>query len=96
MNVPPVAMLVIYDSGFKFKYKKYYLRKGINLIGSSPKCEIVIADGERIPERVAILNITDDLATIQAVSPSSLHVLSNMKRKNNVMVEIEPNAKYVI
>lgn len=57
-NLPsPVAMLVIYDPGFKFKYKKYYLREGTNLIGSHPSCQVLISEQE-IPEKAAIIEIT--------------------------------------
>jgi hypothetical protein len=41
-NPIPVALLVIYDKGFKFKYKKYYLQLGLNLIGSHPSCHVQI------------------------------------------------------
>jgi|694.fasta_scaffold101783_1 hypothetical protein len=41
-NPIPVALLVIYDKGFRFKYKKYYLQIGLNLIGSHPTCNVQI------------------------------------------------------
>lgn len=34
----PTALLVIYNPGFKFKYKKYYIKEGSNIIGSNPNC----------------------------------------------------------
>lgn len=40
----PLALLVIYDAGFKFKYKKYYLGLGSNVIGSDPDCDVQIKD----------------------------------------------------
>lgn len=55
----PMGMLVVYEKGFKFKYKKYYIRKGINTIGSHPSSNILITDSEKIPDRVANLNVTD-------------------------------------
>ncbi len=47
----PVAILVIYDKGFKFKYKKYFIKKGINNIGSHPSChcQIMFDNTELIP-----------------------------------------------
>ncbi len=51
----PVGMLVIYDAGFKFKYKKYYLRKGSNIIGSNPNCHVVMSEGQNIADKVANL-----------------------------------------
>lgn len=38
----PIAILVIYDKGFKFKYKKYFIKKGVNIIGSHPSCHCQI------------------------------------------------------
>lgn len=60
----PIAMLVIYDVGFKFKYKKYYLRYGSNFIGSHHNCQVAMADAAGIPERAAHLYITEDLAVM--------------------------------
>ena len=60
----PIGMLVVYDKRFKFKYKKYYIRKGINTIGSHPTSHILISEGERIPDRVANLTVSDDLVTL--------------------------------
>lgn len=51
----PVALLVIYDVGFKFKYKKYYLKKGSNFIGWHPSCHVIITDGEKGADKVANL-----------------------------------------
>jgi hypothetical protein len=45
-NDTPIALLVIYDKGFKFKYKKYYLQTGVNLIGSYPLSNVNIIPGD--------------------------------------------------
>jgi hypothetical protein len=57
----PMAILVLYEPGFRFKFKKYYLKKGINIIGSHPSSDVIIDDG---PERIAMIMIKDDLAMI--------------------------------
>lgn len=51
----PIAMLVIYDTGFKFKYKKYYLKKGNNIIGWNSACNIIISDGPKTVDKAANL-----------------------------------------
>lgn len=92
----PVGMLVIYDPGFKFKYKKYYIRKGVNTIGAHPNCHIVIAEGQRLPDKAAQLTVTDDLVTLEPLALGAVHVLSNVSRKTNTMVEIGPGLSYVV
>lgn len=85
-NATPVGMLVIYDPGFKFKYKKYYLRKGDNVIGGHPSCHIAVTGSHNIPDKVANLLVTDDLVTIEPLRPGVVHVLSNTTKKSNTMV----------
>lgn len=41
----PVAMLVLYEPGFRFKFKKYFLQKGNNLVGSGTIADVRLEDG---------------------------------------------------
>ena len=41
----PVAMLVLYEPGFRFKFKKYYLAIGTNLVGSLKSADVCLNDG---------------------------------------------------
>lgn len=38
----PVAILVLYEPGHRFKLKKYYLKAGKNYIGSHARSDILI------------------------------------------------------
>jgi hypothetical protein len=92
-----VALLVVYEPGFKFKYNKYYLRKGNNLIGSDPNSQVPIASATTpIPPRIANLRIGDDLTTLEPLVNKSVFVPSNMVKRNDLMVELESGTKYVI
>ena len=41
----PIAMLVLYEPGFRFKFKKYYLGIGTNLVGSLKSADVCVSDG---------------------------------------------------
>ena len=91
----PVAMLVIYEKGFKFKYTKYYLHLGRNEVGSNSNCTVNLPRGDDFHPHSCVINITPELATIEAVEPKCLFVPSNMQKKN-LLVELAPGVKYVI
>jgi hypothetical protein len=85
----PKALLLLYEPRCTYKHKKFYLRQGSNLLGSSREaCQIRLEDKD-IPGIVANIRISNNLLTISRLSEKcSIDIQSNLYPSTRCSLDI--------